>query len=66
MNRKMKRLGILAVVILVGCNAMPTPILPPDGLQLVIGDKFAEKTRNGARNLTERRALLINALVARR
>jgi SAM-dependent methyltransferase len=38
---------------------------PALGIQLVVGERFAEKTRNGARNLTERRTLLINALVAR-
>lgn len=38
---------------------------PALGLQLVIGERFAEKTRNGARNLIERRALLVNALVRR-
>jgi sarcosine/dimethylglycine N-methyltransferase len=39
---------------------------PALGMQLVIGERFAEKTRNGARNLTERRTLLINALLSRR
>jgi ubiquinone/menaquinone biosynthesis C-methylase UbiE len=38
---------------------------PALGLQLVIGERFGEKTRNGARNLTERRTLLVNALVRR-
>lgn len=37
MNRKTKWLGFLSTLILLGCNAMPTPILPPDGMQIVVG-----------------------------
>jgi hypothetical protein len=44
--------------------AQPGP-RPPLGLHLVLGPSFAEKTRNGQRNLAEGRVELINAVLAR-